>query len=43
MLLSQVCPVPIIGILPYLKSIDEETIATTAIKNLDLTEIKKYL
>ncbi len=43
MLLSQVCPVPIIGILPYLKSIDEETIATTAIKNLDLKEIKKYL
>jgi len=43
MLLSQVCPVPIIGILPYLKSIDEDAIAQTAIKNLDLEEIKKYI
>ncbi len=43
MLLSQVCPVPIIGILPYLESIDEDAITKTAIKNLDLKEIKKYL
>ena len=42
-LLSQVCPVPIIGIFPYLKTVDEDTIAKAAIKNLSLEGLKKYL
>lgn len=42
-LLSQICQVPIIGIFPYLKSMEEEVIEGTAIKNLDLEVIRKYL
>jgi dethiobiotin synthetase len=42
-LLEQICPVPIIGILPYLKNLSEEAIEETAFKNLDLEVIKKYM
>jgi dethiobiotin synthetase len=42
-LLAQICPVPIIGIFPYLSILDEDSIAMAAIKNLDLEVLKKYL
>lgn len=42
-LLAQVCPVPLLGIFPYLKSIDEDEIARAALKNLDLDLIQKYV
>lgn len=42
-LLAQICPVPIIGIFPYLNNLDEDSIAMAAIKNLDLEALKKYL
>ncbi len=42
-LLAQICPVPIIGIFPYLNSLDEDAIAMAAIKNFDLEKLKKYL
>jgi dethiobiotin synthetase len=42
-LLKQICPVPLIGIFPYLKNRDENVIEKTAQKNLDLEVIKKYL
>lgn len=42
-LLSQVCPVPLIGILPYLKSLDERSLEKAAIKNLDLEVLRRYL
>lgn len=42
-LLAQICPVPIIGIFPYLSNLDEDSIAMAAIKNLDLEALKKYL
>jgi dethiobiotin synthetase len=40
--LKQICPVPLIGIFPYLKNPDDE-LENTARKNLDLEVIKKYL
>jgi len=42
-LLKQICPAPLIGIFPYLKNRDEHVIEKTALKNLDLEVIKKYL
>ena len=42
-LLKQICPLPLIGIFPYLKNRDEHVIEKTAQKNLDLEVIKKYL
>jgi dethiobiotin synthetase len=42
-LLKQICPVPLIGIFPYLKNRDENVLERTAQKNLDLEVIKKYL
>ncbi len=42
-LLAQVCPVPIIGIFPYLKNMDETTIERTVLKNLNLEVLKKYI
>jgi dethiobiotin synthetase len=41
--LKQICPVPLIGIFPYLKNRDEDVLARAALKNLDLEVIKKYL
>lgn len=42
-LLSRICPVPVIGIFPYLKSMEEETIEKTALKNLNLDVLKKFI
>jgi dethiobiotin synthetase len=42
-LLAQICPVPIIGIFPYLSNLDEDSIAKAALKSLDLETLKKYL
>jgi len=42
-LLTQICPVPVIGIFPYLKNLEEDVIERTAIKNLDLELIEKYI
>ncbi|MDH4231458.1 MAG: dethiobiotin synthase [Nitrospirota bacterium] len=42
-LLKQICPVPIIGIFPYLKNRDDETIQQAALKNFDMEVINKYL
>jgi len=42
-LLKQICPVPLIGIFPYLKNRDDETIQQAALKNLDMEVINKYL
>lgn len=42
-LLKQICPVPLIGIFPYLRNRDEDVIEKIAQKNLDLEVIKKYL
>lgn len=41
--LSQISPVPVLGIFPYLKNMSEDMVEKTAIKNLDLEAIKKYL
>jgi dethiobiotin synthetase len=42
-LMRQICPVPLIGIFPYLKNRDENVIEKTALKSLDMEIIKKYL
>ncbi|RPI36583.1 MAG: dethiobiotin synthase, partial [Nitrospiraceae bacterium] len=42
-ILKQICPVPLIGIFPYLKNRDDETIQQAALKNLDMEVIKTYL
>jgi dethiobiotin synthetase len=42
-LLAQVCPVPLIGVFPYLKSTDEDEIAMAALKNFDLELIRKFV
>lgn len=41
--LGQICPAPVIGSLPYLKSLDEDVLEKTALKNLDAELIQKYL
>ncbi|MEW6108610.1 MAG: dethiobiotin synthase [Nitrospirota bacterium] len=42
-LLNQICPVPVIGIFPYLKNLEEDSIEKTVLKNLDLEVIEKYI
>jgi dethiobiotin synthetase len=42
-LLKRICPVPLIGSFPYLKNREDSVIERTALKNLDLAIIKKYL
>ncbi len=42
-ILKQICPVPLLGIFPYLKNRDAEAIEKTALKTLDMEVIKKYL
>jgi len=42
-LLKQICPVPLIGIFPYLENLDEHVIEKTALQFLDLEVIKEYL
>lgn len=42
-LLKQICPVPFIGIFPYLKNREGHVLEKTALKYLDLEVIQKYL
>ncbi len=42
-LLSQICPVPLIGLFPYMKEITEEEIEKAARKNLDIEILRRYL
>ena len=42
-LLEEICPVPVIGIFPYLKNMGEDFLQNTALRNLNLEVIKKYL
>ena len=42
-IIKQISPVPIIGIFPYLKDLESNTIEKAALKNLDMEIIKKYL
>ncbi len=42
-IMRQISPVPLIGIVPYLKDLEISTIERTAVKNLDLETIKRYL
>ena len=41
--LDKICPVPVIGISPYLKIITEEVLEKTVRKNFDLQVLKRYL
>jgi dethiobiotin synthetase len=41
--IRQICPVPILGIFPYIKSRERVALEKTAIKSLDARRIKKYL
>lgn len=41
--LEKICPVPVIGISPYLKNITEEALEKTVRKNFDLQVLRKYL
>ncbi|TAN40649.1 MAG: dethiobiotin synthase [Nitrospirae bacterium] len=42
-LLSQICPVPVIGTFPYMKEIGEEALEKSGRKNFDIGLLKKYL
>jgi dethiobiotin synthetase len=42
-ILKQISPVPLIGIVPYLRDLEISTIEKAVVKNLDLDTIKKYL
>ena len=42
-ILEKICPVPVLGIFPYLKNLDSRAIEKAAVRNLNLDEIKKYL
>lgn len=42
-ILMQICPVPLLGIFPYLRNIDEESLEKAVLKNLNLDIIKKYI
>jgi dethiobiotin synthetase len=41
--IKQISPVPLLGIFPYLKNLKSSTIEKTAVKNLDIKTIKKFL
>ncbi len=41
--LEEICPIPIIGTFPYLKDVGEDAIEKTALRNLDLEILKKYI
>lgn len=41
--LEEICPVPIIGTFPYLKSMGEEVLEKTALRNFDLEILKKHI
>jgi len=42
-ILEKICPVPVLGIFPYLKNIGSDAIEEAAVKNLNLEMIRKYL
>lgn len=42
-ILKEICPVPVIGIFPYLKDMGEDVLEKTALRNLDLEVLKKYI
>jgi dethiobiotin synthetase len=41
--LEKICPVPILGVFPYIKNVNGMTVEKAALKNLNLEMIKKYL
>jgi len=41
--LATICPVPVLGIFPYLENMGSNAIKEAAVKNLNLDMIKKYL
>ncbi|MBA4373301.1 MAG: dethiobiotin synthase [Thermodesulfovibrio sp.] len=41
--LNKICPVPVIGISPYLKNITEEALEKTVRKNFDMQVLRRYL
>jgi dethiobiotin synthetase len=41
--LEKICPVPVLGIFPYLQNVSSTAIAEAALRNLDLATIRKYL
>jgi dethiobiotin synthetase len=41
--LEEICPVPVLGIFPYLKNIGSDVIKDAAVKNLNLDMIKTHL
>jgi dethiobiotin synthetase len=41
--IKKICPVPIIGIFPYLKDLEETTIERAVVKSLNLEILRKYL
>jgi dethiobiotin synthetase len=41
--LEKICPVPVLGIFPYLNNMDSRAIENAALTNLNLEMIKKYL
>jgi dethiobiotin synthetase len=42
-LLAQICPVPVIGIFPYLRNTAEEAVEKTAVKNINLELLRRFL
>ena len=43
LILKEICPAPLLGIFPYLKSCEHSLIERTALKKLDQEILKKYL
>jgi dethiobiotin synthetase len=43
LLLEQLCPVPVIGILPHLNNLEDEALARSALKHLDIKGLRKHL
>lgn len=41
LVLQQMCPVPVIGTFPYLKSLDEQALERAAMKHLNIAEIRR--
>ena len=41
--LEKICPVPILGVFPYLENLEHTTIEKAALENLNIEIIKKYL
>jgi dethiobiotin synthetase len=41
--LEKICPVPVLGIFPYLGNLEQNTIREAALRNLNIMMIRKYL